>query len=443
MKFDPFRSLKTAWALGVLCLFVTTGGVIWKAWDMYGPLHKPMLQGWDDSFYYYWLPAVVINHNLDFAPLLAHSGTGAAWTRVPGLDQPPHTSMGLFPNKYPLGWALGSLPFFLAANIHAPKGSTGFEPRYLMTVCLGQMLYAALGLWLAIKIIARYFPLLTAFFAVAIGWLASPLIYYQSVRIWLSHSQVFVLAMALFWVALNLWDNKGRYLSWAALGFFAAMLVVTRNLSAVYLVFPALVIVCRLRSPIAAVALLGGFLGPVFLQLLAWKLIYGSWILYTYTGERFDFGHMHLWQIFFSPFHGWFYWHPLLLVGMMGFVFWIPQRAEGWAWTASFAAIAILNAAWWCWWLGSSFGNRGFEVPTFFAMMGLALLIHRSQPFPVWRGMLATICGLAIIWNLLLFTMYLGHRIERQSPVTYSTAARAMVNFAFGIPASEYRTSAP
>jgi hypothetical protein len=437
MESTPFYSLKAAWSLAACCVLVAVAGVTWTAWDMYAPQRKPMLQGWDDSFYYYWLPAVVIHHDLDFTPLLASSGTVEARMRIPGLVQ-PRTATGLLPNKYPPGWAMASLPFFLAANVGAPKGATGFEARYLMTVCIGQIFYAVLGLWLAVKIVARYFPTRTAYFAVVVCWLASPLIYYQSVRIWVSHSQVFVLATAMTWVSLELWERKGGMWRWAALGFLAAMLVVTRNLTVVYLIFPAWVAARRLRSFGAASGLFLGALGPVVCQLLAWKLVYGSWILYSYSGEKFDFHHLHLSEIFFSPLHGWFYWHPLLLVGMLGFLFWLPRRPEGWAWMASFAAVSVLNAAWWCWWLASSFGYRGFEVPTLLAMIGLAQVIHATRTSSRLGRLLAVACGVAVAWNLALCTLYLGHRIERQAPVTHAVAARAMVNFVLNRPAAVY-----
>ena len=121
---------------------------------MFGSVRRPMLEGWNDSFYYFWLPAVVINHDLDFADQLAHSGTVTAQARDAGLTQ-PRTATGLLPNKYPPGWAFGSLPFFLVAHAVAPARSTGFEPVYMMAVWLGQMAYAAAGLWLAALIIRQ------------------------------------------------------------------------------------------------------------------------------------------------------------------------------------------------------------------------------------------------------------------------------------------------
>src|SRR5215218_803629 len=110
-----------------LCITVVVGGVAWPAWDMFGSARRPMLQGWDDSFYYFWLPSVIIDHDVDFTNQLGHSGTIDPATRDIALTL-PRTTTGLVESKYPPGWAVGSLPFFLIAHAFSPPGSTGFEP---------------------------------------------------------------------------------------------------------------------------------------------------------------------------------------------------------------------------------------------------------------------------------------------------------------------------
>ena len=140
--------------LVALCLAVTAAGVTWQAWDMLGPARQPMLQGWDDSFYYFWLPSVVIDGDVDFSNQLEQCRSIDATMReqAPTL---PRTSLGLLENKYPPGWALANLPFFLVAHALAPPGAIGFEPIYEIAVWVGQLLYAAAGLWLAIRVVAR------------------------------------------------------------------------------------------------------------------------------------------------------------------------------------------------------------------------------------------------------------------------------------------------
>jgi hypothetical protein len=384
-----------------------------------------MLQGWDDSFYYFWLPSVVIDRDVDFTNQLVHSGTIDPATRDLTLTL-PLTRTGVLDSKYPPGWAIGSLPFFLAAHVFAPADATGFEPVYLLAVWLGQLLYAVVGLWLATKIIARYFPTNIAVIAVLAGWLTSPLVYYQTARLSMSHNQVFVLAMAVFWLALRIRDGETRGLHWCLLGFSAALLVVTRNVAAVYLLLPGLIAIQKLRSLRSFAFLLLGAAGPVALQLVAWKLLYGSWIAYSYGGERFDFGQLHVWDIFFSPLHGWFYWHPLMFIGFIGFVTWAWRNTEGRVWLISAAIITLLSAAWPMWWLGSSFGFRGFEVLTLFVMIGFGGLIETLARRPYLSRLLSATIGVAIVWNLGLLALFLTQRIPREEAVTFHQAGTAL-----------------
>jgi hypothetical protein len=430
MDTKPARPLIPA-ALLALCLAVAAVGVAWPAWDMFTAKRRPMLQGVDDSFYYFWLPSVVIDRDLDFTNQLERCETVTASAREQGLAQ-PRTPTGLLPNKYPPGWALGSLPFFLAAHLGAPADATGFEPRYLVAVWLGQLLYAAAGLWCVVRIAARFFPPRTAAIAVLGVWLASPLVYYQSARLSMSHSQVFALAAASTWLALRIADGDDRRRTWALLGLCSALLVVTRNVALVYLAWPAWIAVRRLRSVRAAAWFAFGAAGPAAVQFAAWKLLYGSWLVYSYGEERFDFGRWHTAEVLFSPRHGWFYWHPLLLVALAAFAVWAVRRPVGRAGLVSLAAIVALNSVWPAWWLGSSFGNRGFEAATLFAMIGGAVLWQATEAHPRRRIALAVLASAAIAWNLALLALFLTRRISREEAVTHAGMLQALGSWIAG-----------
>jgi len=424
------------WTLGILAavaLAVAAAGVTWQSWDMVRSGHRPMLQGWDDTFYYAWLPAVVLDHTLDFSRELERGGTvDPAAQRV--WEAQPRTAAGLLPVKYPPGWAIGSLPFFLAAWGLAPAHATGFEPVFFAWVWLGQLLYAGLGLFLAARIIRRLVPAAPAGIAVLALWLASPLVYYQTARLSMSHSQVFVLAVGSFWLALRILDRRDSAATWLALGFTAGLLVVTRNVAGLYLLFPAAVVALRLRRGLPGVLLVLGAALPLGAQLLAWKAVFGSWFAYSYGSEHFWFIDLHFLSLFLSPRHGWFYWHPLTLLGTVGFLAWGWHRRIAWPWMASFLAVALLNAAWPNWWLGSSFGNRGLEVANFFAMVGLAVVAAAARARPGARRALYAAVSLAIAYNLVLLALFLTRRISNEDAVSYSDTRVAIARWIEGAP---------
>jgi hypothetical protein len=99
---------------------------------------------------------------------------------------------------------------------------------------------------------------------------------------------------------------------------------------------------------------------------------------------------------------------------------------EGRAWLASLAAILILNSFWPTWWFGSSFGHRGFDAATLFAMIGGASLWHVTESRPRLRVTIATPACVAIAWNLVLLALFLTQRISREEAVTYGEMLRAM-----------------
>ncbi len=430
---SPRSERRTLGILVAVAVAVAAAGVGWQSWDMVRSGHRPMLQGWDDTFYYAWLPAVILHHHLDFSGEIARGGTVDPAARR-AWEAQPRTATGLLPVKYPPGWAIGSLPFFLAAWCLAPAHPTGFEPVFLIGVWLGQLLYAGLGLFLAAGIIRRLVPEAPAGSAVLALWLGSPLIYYQTARLSMSHSQVFVLAVGSFWLALRILDRRASGATWLALGLAAGLLVVTRNVAGLYLLFPAAVVALRLRRGPPAALLLLGLAVPLCLQLFAWKALFGSWLAYSYGSEHFWFIDLHFLSLFFSPRHGWFYWHPLTFLGMAGFLAWGWHRRIAWPWMASFLAVALLNSAWPNWWLGSSFGNRGLEVANFFAMVGLAVVAVAARARPAASRALHAAVSVAIAYNLVLLALFLTRRISTEAAVSYSDTRVAITRWIEGAP---------
>ncbi|MES1194909.1 MAG: hypothetical protein ABUL65_03370, partial [Opitutus sp.] len=173
----------------------------------------------------------------------------------------------------------------------------------------------------------------------------------------------------------------------------------------------------------------GVFVGAsplVALQLWAWHVVYGRWLVFSYgaEGESFHWTRPELARALFSSWHGLFYWHPLLFIAAAG--------AGGWAWRSEFprawvgAAVltVYVNAAWWCWWFGSAFGSRAFDAALLPLMGGFAWLLQRSTP--AWRGWLWRAALAAGVWNFYLVVLYRTAAISRSEPVTVGTMFTAM-----------------
>jgi hypothetical protein len=150
--------------------------------------------------------------------------------------------------------------------------------------------------------------------------------------------------------------------------------------------------------------------------------MYGSFFLYTYQHETFSWLHPHLFEVLFSPFHGLFNWHPMMLVGFLGFLVWAVRSrryTDAICFTLSLLLAIYINAAWDDWWFGASFGSRPFDTCTLFSMLGigylLSLLVERAVAFQT----VAVALLLVAIWSMNLMWMSLTGRLPFEKPVTW------------------------
>lgn len=424
-------------ALALAALVLGACALVYQGWDMFARTPpRLMLQGADDSYYYFWVRSAVVDRDLDFRNELAVAPTMTESARARAQAE-PLTAAGRVRNKYPLGWALATLPFFLVGHalaLLAGGPADGWQPVYFVVIWLGHLGYTVLGLFAARRVLAHYLPRDAATLGLWAAWLLSPLLYYQTARVSMAHGLAFTLIAVLYERAVALASSPARRSIWIAGGTAAGLLLITRPTCAPYLLFPAVLIGRLLLAPATragAARNLPWALAPALallaLPLLAQHHLTGAWRIDTYDNEPFHFTDPQLWASLFSPHHGWFYWHPGLLVGVVALVAGVWRRQLPWEWLVSLAIVTYVNAAWWCWWWGSSFGNRAFEGATLFAMAGWGTLWAATAARPWLRRAVATalLCGVAA--NAILLALYLGNAISRGEPVTYAEMAAALV----------------
>jgi len=272
-------------------------------------------------------------------------------------------------------------------------------------------------------------------YAVLIGWLASPLVYYQTAGLSMTHSVVFALVAFATWLAIKI-TQTGKRRWFGFLGFTAGLLLVTRYTAVVYLFFPAVCIFryfqtsTPLRQKIdCGVTMLLFAWPPIVLQMAAWKIIYGSWFVYSYGNEGFDLLHPKVISVLFSPLHGFFYWHPLMMVGTAALFLWAASDKRARPWALSFIAVLLLNACWWCWWFGNAFGNRSFEGAVLLIMGGLAWILTRTAGRLWLRLFLSGACAIAICWNMMVLALFLTKQISSDDAVTWSQMWQAAASW--------------
>ena len=127
------------------------------------------------------------------------------------------------------------------------------------------------------------------------------------------------------------------------------------------------------------------------------------WMTGSWTHSPYVFGDQHfrsldllapeILAVLFHPLHGWFIYHPLYALGLAAAVLLVgtaPNLRERILWAAVIAIVcfhALIQAAWYCWWLAAdwSFGMRGMTPA---GIPAIAAIIRLSSQSPA-RGDLA------------------------------------------------------
>lgn len=412
--------------IGIFSLLVAASMLIFQGWDMLVEKGEPILTGYDDTGYFLWLNSWVIDGDNDLVNNLAETNTLNEKERQAWLSQ-VHPNTGKVLNKYPVGWAAVNVPAYQFCHWLSKsmvENPTGLEPAYFLAIWINQLLTAALGLYVTYLLLRRFLNPRSSTWAILIVWLASPLLYYQVARLGLVHSQAFSLTAVILWLSLKL-KEENRMGHWLGLGACSGLLLITRPTSVCYLIIPAICCLNKLRTDFRAslpgfvLACLTGAL-PLVLQMAVWRDVYGSWLVYSYFGEPFYFLKPAFFGSLLSDRHGLFNWHPFLLAGLLGLLIGMwRERLFPPEWLAALIAITYLNSAWWCWWFGSSFGNRAYEGALLFFMAGTGYLKEQSRHHRVLARVLNVAAALAAAWNLYLLSQYMAGRFDRSLPVSY------------------------
>jgi len=215
-----------------------------------------------------------------------------------------------------------------------------------------------------------------------------------------------------------------------ALGLLVGLAATVRWQNAVLLLLPAASLLRELGArPGATVgrgaAALLAFGAGVSPQLLAWKAVFGQYLLADPPHGR-DFlrlTHPYLLQTFFSSRHGLLFWTPILWAGFLGFV--LLYRRERFATLALAVPLVLMsyvNACSGDWWAGGSFSNRRFD--SLLPLLGLGLaasvawLLDRVKRRPLFA--LAAGSAAFVVWNQLLIVQYRERKVPADDTVSFA-----------------------
>lgn len=334
---------------------------------------KPFVH--DVGQYYAYLPAIFIDHNLNFVEVprfytvKANNGNG-----IP---------------KYTYGMAVMYSPFFLIGHIIAKNNgykADGYSDPYKWSVHFGSFVFSLLGLWLCRKNLLKFFNEYVTFVTLICIYFATNLFYYTFSSGEMPHAYLFFIFSIFIYYTIK-WVQQKNFKSLLALSFLAGLATLIRPTEFVILLFPLLLniknskdlkerflLLFSYKFKLFIAALL--FILPFFIQMLYWKVYADTWLFFSYGEERFFFADPQITNFLFSFRKGWLIYTPIMAFSIIGLFFLKQQKNGLFFFSTVYLIINIyILSSWWDWSFGGSFGCRPLiQHYAFFALPFAAFL---------------------------------------------------------------------
>lgn len=345
----------------------------------------------DAKGYYAYLPATFIYHDLNFG-FFDHIEREKYHDPDLFYDyRADHEGQTI--NKYYCGTALAQLPFFLTAHLVTRLTGLdldGYSRWYMISVNLAALFYLWLGLLFLLKLLETYSisqnnQALTLL-SLAFG---TNLFYYTVGEPGLSHIVSFAAIASFLWtIRAYFSDAKNNHL--ILLGLLLGVIVLIRPVNGLVLLLVPFLAGSKkrlsdglqtLKSRRNALLLsLLTMLMVISIQLVIYKISAGSFLIYSYGEEGFNFLDPHIYDILFSYRKGLFVYTPMYLLSLGG-LWYLHQKSVFLGWTALgfFFILTYILSSWWMWYYGGSFSSRVFVEYLPFFGVSLAFLLNETQ----------------------------------------------------------------
>lgn len=357
----------------------------WHNLAMYGMIHA------DAQGYYGYLVAIFIERSFDWQQVVdsyssVYFGDGAP-------DFTVMTDHGPV-NKYYAGTAVLMLPFFLLSCLAAwamDYPVDGYAIPFHVGMMLSALFYALAGLWCMGQYLRAKGFSWPVICAVVWGVFAGTgLFFYTVMEPAMSHVYSFFLFSLFILLAHRAIAHpvRSRVMLLAAVLALIALVRPTNVVIVLSMPFiaggfrPFAVFVSDVfanRSTFIPALALG--LSIVSMQLALYMLQVGRPIVWSYSGEGFDFLDPEILNVLFSYKKGLFVYYPWTLIASLGLVAMFIKLRTAALWIFVFLGVSVyIISSWWAWFYGASFGMRAMvEYLPFF----MVLMAHLFQAVPI------------------------------------------------------------
>ncbi len=324
------------------------------------------LISWDIIDYYAYLPATFIYHDLTlkFKENNPEKFSNKIWGKK--LEN------GNYSIKMSLGLSVMYAPFFTIAHILAkPLGyeNDGYSSIYEFFLVIASVFYLFIALLTLRRILLRYYSDSVTAITLIIITLGTNLLYYATSEAPMSHVFSFCLFSLFIYVSI-LWNDKQSWFLSISIGLLFGLISLIRPTNCIVIVFFILWNIYNVETLKEKTALFSKNILKLILiiiasfivwipQLVYWKYVSGSWVLYSYGDEGFFFNDPQIINILFSYRKGWFVYTPIMILVIPGFIVMYKKNKNIFFASLVFMCINLyIASSWWCWWYGGSLGMR-------------------------------------------------------------------------------------
>jgi hypothetical protein len=366
----------------------------------------------DGKGYYAYLPAVFIYNDLNFG-FFDRIEKEEYYNENLYYDY-RSSSNGKTINKYYCGTAVTQVPFFLVAHVLSyllDFKMDGYSKLYPIAINIAGLFYLLVGLYylgLTLKSfgVSEFHRSLTLV-AAAFG---TNLFYYSVVEPGMSHVYSFAFISSFLYYAGQYFKSfEKKHILFLA--FILGLIILIRPINGlIVLSLPFIAgsfdtlkkgFQTMLRFKIWLSFSVVVFLVVVSIQLIIYKLSTGSYFVYAYGDEVFNFLSPHVWDILFSYKKGLFLYTPIFLLSLLGGYFlWKSSGFEFFSWFGFFFLITYVFSSWWMWYYGGSFSSRVYVEYISLFMILLGITLSRLQSKAMRRIYISLVVFLIVICQI-------------------------------------------
>jgi hypothetical protein len=323
-----------------------------------------------------------------------------------------HKESGNYVMKYSSGHAIAMAPFFCIAHLYCSIAQTypadGFSYPYQLCIGIGLFLYGLIGIFLLRKVLLHYFNDSTVAIVLLSLVIGSNYLNYSSIDQSMTHSLLFTVYCLIILSTIKFYEKPsiskaiiiGSLIGFATLtrptDLLSILIPLLWNINTIKDVKAKYKLICQHFTKFFLMAL--SAFGVFSIQMIYWKWVSGSWLIYSYESQGFSWFSPHILDYLFSYRCGWWMYCPLMILPFLGIWFYIKSGVH----KSAIVGFAIINlyivSAWDVWDYGLTGGRAMVQSYPILAFL-LALLIQKALK-QKWR--------ILILSSVIVFCAYIN-----------------------------------